>query len=213
MRVWEAFETWRKIEISMPVRAVRISAAVVAWPGFKERRNICLPLRFLQKMFRIALRSSSTTFRRGCARKYATISEGIPDGPPATATNREYVYACSEPDLHLLKVLKQPKGDSGRPSVSRKMTVHQRRGPLPVSVDSDSSQPTPDLFLITLDGRPLKTPSGKRLTLPPSKRLLAALVANEWEVQETMIKPHALPLVSRGTDMYLRFSHACSRHL
>jgi ATP synthase F1 complex assembly factor 2 len=53
----------------------------------------------------------------------------------------------------------------------------------------------PDSLLVTLDDRPLKTPSGRRLALPPSKRLLAALVANEWEVQETMIKLHTLPLV------------------
>ncbi|KAL0580254.1 ATP synthase mitochondrial F1 complex assembly factor 2 [Marasmius crinis-equi] len=60
-----------------------------------------------------------------------------------------------------------------------------------------------DGFVVTLDKRALKTPSGNTLLLPHNKHLVAALVATEWENQETLIKPHALPmtsLVSRAID-------------
>lgn len=46
-----------------------------------------------------------------------------------------------------------------------------------------------------LDKRSLKTPGGDVLALPVSKRLAASLVAHEWEKQEKLIKPHALPMV------------------
>ncbi|KAG6841687.1 hypothetical protein C0991_008325 [Blastosporella zonata] len=58
-------------------------------------------------------------------------------------------------------------------------------------------------YTITLDGRALKTPSGKVLALPESKSLLASLVAAEWDHQETLLKPHALPatsIASRAID-------------
>ncbi|KAI0373317.1 ATP12-domain-containing protein [Pilatotrama ljubarskyi] len=60
-------------------------------------------------------------------------------------------------------------------------------------------------YVVTLDKRPLKTPGGKALIIPPEKRLVAALVASEWENQETVLKPHALPmtsLVSRAIDAF-----------
>lgn len=50
-------------------------------------------------------------------------------------------------------------------------------------------------FLIKLDNRALKTPGGNVLALPGTKRLAATLIANEWESQERLIKPHALPMV------------------
>lgn len=49
---------------------------------------------------------------------------------------------------------------------------------------------------VTLDGRPLKTPDGNKLRLPPQKKVLAALIANEWDIQDKALKPHTLPLVS-----------------
>jgi len=52
-----------------------------------------------------------------------------------------------------------------------------------------------DAFTVTLDKRPLKTPTGNTLLLPQSKALLATLIAHEWETQETLLKPHALPVV------------------
>ncbi|CDO74875.1 hypothetical protein BN946_scf185004.g25 [Trametes cinnabarina] len=49
-------------------------------------------------------------------------------------------------------------------------------------------------YAVTLDKRPLRTPGGKPLIIPPEKRLVAALIASEWENQETVLKPHALPM-------------------
>jgi ATP synthase F1 complex assembly factor 2 len=60
-----------------------------------------------------------------------------------------------------------------------------------------------DAFTVTLDKRPLKTPAGNTLLLPQRKALLATLIAHEWETQETLLKPHALPvtsLTSRAID-------------
>ena len=50
-------------------------------------------------------------------------------------------------------------------------------------------------YAVTLDGRPLKTPSGNKLLVPRHKKLAATLIASEWENQDTLLKPHALPMV------------------
>ncbi|PPQ81207.1 hypothetical protein CVT25_015731 [Psilocybe cyanescens] len=58
-------------------------------------------------------------------------------------------------------------------------------------------------LVVTLDKRALKTPSGQTLYLPLNKTLPAALVAAEWDHQEILLKPHALPMtsiVSRAVD-------------
>ncbi|KAF8610161.1 ATP12-domain-containing protein [Ceratobasidium sp. AG-I] len=52
------------------------------------------------------------------------------------------------------------------------------------------------ILAVTLDGRSLRTPEGAKLEIPKSHRLLAALIATEWENQEKLIKPHALPMTS-----------------
>ena len=52
-----------------------------------------------------------------------------------------------------------------------------------------------DALSITLDSRPLKTPAGKPLILPHSKRLAATLIVTEWENQRDVLKSHALPMV------------------
>ncbi|KGB77504.1 ATP synthase mitochondrial F1 complex assembly factor 2 [Cryptococcus deuterogattii R265] len=60
-----------------------------------------------------------------------------------------------------------------------------------------------DGFLINLDHRALKTPFGAKLEIPKERRLLAALIANEWENQDEVLKQHALPvtsLASRAID-------------
>lgn len=53
-----------------------------------------------------------------------------------------------------------------------------------------------DSLVVTLDARALKTPSGNPLLVPSSKTLLATLIAAEWDHQTSLIKPHALPVVS-----------------
>ncbi|KAF8188396.1 hypothetical protein BJ912DRAFT_851201 [Pholiota molesta] len=60
-----------------------------------------------------------------------------------------------------------------------------------------------DSLVVTLDNRALKTPSGKVLQLPINKSLPASLIAAEWDHQEIVLKPHALPMtsiVSRAVD-------------
>lgn len=57
-------------------------------------------------------------------------------------------------------------------------------------------------YSVTLDTRPLKTPGGNPMIIPPEKRLVAALVASEWENQDTVLKPHALPMVSHPRALY-----------
>lgn len=52
-----------------------------------------------------------------------------------------------------------------------------------------------DTLAIMLDSRPLKTPMGKSLLLPRSKRLAATLIVTEWENQRNVLKSHALPMV------------------
>ncbi|KAG6831188.1 hypothetical protein H0H92_012328 [Tricholoma furcatifolium] len=51
-------------------------------------------------------------------------------------------------------------------------------------------------YVVTLDKRPLKTPSGQVLALPETKSLMASLIAAEWDHQATLLKPHALPATS-----------------
>ncbi|WVW80552.1 hypothetical protein I302_102537 [Kwoniella bestiolae CBS 10118] len=58
-------------------------------------------------------------------------------------------------------------------------------------------------FQITLDHRALKTPGGAKLSIPAERRLLALLIANEWENQDEVLKQHTLPvtsLASRAID-------------
>jgi len=54
-----------------------------------------------------------------------------------------------------------------------------------------------------LDKRTLKTPQGTQLALSQKQLPLALLIADEWENQTDVLKPHALPvtsLVSRALD-------------
>ncbi|KAH9926102.1 ATP12-domain-containing protein [Fomitopsis serialis] len=69
----------------------------------------------------------------------------------------------------------------------------------------------PDAFAVTLDKRPLRTPGGKPLLLPKSKRLVATLVASEWENQETLLKQHSLPMTSLASRAVDAFSEEQAR--
>ncbi|KAJ1663121.1 chaperone [Coemansia sp. RSA 1813] len=51
-------------------------------------------------------------------------------------------------------------------------------------------------YIIALDKRPIKTPSGKQIQIPESQRTLAWLVAGEWESQKEVLGSHSLPLTS-----------------
>lgn len=62
-----------------------------------------------------------------------------------------------------------------------------------VSLATDKSD---DSWSVLLDKRTLKTPSGKKLTLPREKLAAATVIAHEWDCQEQLLKPFSLPLVS-----------------
>ncbi|EEB89982.1 hypothetical protein MPER_11871 [Moniliophthora perniciosa FA553] len=70
-----------------------------------------------------------------------------------------------------------------------------------------------DGYVVTLDKRALKTPSGNTLLLPHAKHLVATLIATEWENTETLIKPHALPMsremVSKALLEYMDTDTIC----
>jgi len=68
-----------------------------------------------------------------------------------------------------------------------------------------------DSFSITLDSRPLKTPAGKPLLLPRSKRLAAALIVTEWENQRNVLKLHALPMTSLAARAIDTMNEATTR--
>ena len=55
-----------------------------------------------------------------------------------------------------------------------------------------SAAATEDGFAVHLDGRPVKTPAGRRLAVP--FRPLAEAMAEEWEAQVEEIKPHTMPM-------------------
>lgn len=51
-------------------------------------------------------------------------------------------------------------------------------------------------YTIDLDKRSLRTPDFNVLRVGADRPLLAALIANEWQEQKNILKPHTLPLVS-----------------
>ncbi|KAI3624046.1 ATP12 [Malassezia furfur] len=51
-------------------------------------------------------------------------------------------------------------------------------------------------FTVLLDKRPLRTPGGNKLAVPADHPMLACLIAEEWDTQTQVLKPHSLPLTS-----------------
>ena len=56
-----------------------------------------------------------------------------------------------------------------------------------------SVAPLGDGFTVALDGRTVRTPAGRELTLPTEA--LARAVAGEWEAQEENVRPHTMPMM------------------
>src|SRR5689334_7891570 len=52
--------------------------------------------------------------------------------------------------------------------------------------------PAEDGFAVTLDGKPIKTPSGRVVAMP--SRVIAEAVAAEWEAQKETIDPLTIPM-------------------
>ena len=73
--------------------------------------------------------------------------------------------------------------------------LEENHGTLPDLCMEVKTHFTQDGLTVTLDKRPLKTPSGNTLLVPKRKRLAATLVANEWDIQDKVLKAHALPMV------------------
>ena len=67
------------------------------------------------------------------------------------------------------------------------MTPHPKRLYRAVSVEA-----VPPAFRVLLDGRPVRTPARRELTLPA--QALAEAVASEWEAQGERIDPAGMPL-------------------
>ena len=57
-------------------------------------------------------------------------------------------------------------------------------------------------LVVNLDHRNLKTPGGTKLVIPQNRRLLALLIANEWENQSEVLKQHSLPVVCTAAMSY-----------
>ncbi|SCV69160.1 BQ2448_2180 [Microbotryum intermedium] len=58
-------------------------------------------------------------------------------------------------------------------------------------------------YAVLLDKRTLKTPGGAKISLPKQQLTVAVLVAEEWENQVAVLKPHTLPMtsiISRAID-------------
>lgn len=51
-------------------------------------------------------------------------------------------------------------------------------------------------FAVLLDKRTLKTPGGVPLLVPKERLPVALCIADEWENQKSVLKPHTLPMVS-----------------
>lgn len=119
-----------------------------------------------------------------CARTFSTGFARwavVKDGPPVTQTNRKYGILLSN------KLSDWPTG--------AEQTL--RRFWKTVNISATPS----DGYLITLDHRALKTPFGAKLEIPKERRLLAALIANEWENQDEVLKQHALPVVCARSSL------------
>ncbi|WFD04012.1 ATP synthase mitochondrial F1 complex assembly factor 2 [Malassezia obtusa] len=63
-------------------------------------------------------------------------------------------------------------------------------GHVPLSPDTEEH------FTVLLDNRALRTPGGNKLEVPADHPLLACLIAEEWDTQTQVLKPHSLPLTS-----------------
>ncbi|CAG8584433.1 3734_t:CDS:2 [Funneliformis caledonium] len=90
----------------------------------------------------------------------------------------------------------------GAVSQTKKVEKTLRKFWKQVSIQSNTDTQT---YEILLDKRSLKTPGGSKLSIPYSKKILAYLIAGEWESQNHLLKQHSLPLtslISRAIDAF-----------
>ncbi|WVF67746.1 hypothetical protein IAT40_002505 [Kwoniella sp. CBS 6097] len=101
---------------------------------------------------------------------------------------------------HSSQALRATVQDGPALTQTNRAEVTLRRFWKTVNLEQDASSGG---FSIKLDHRALKTPGGSKLLIPKERRLLALLIANEWENQDEVLKQHALPvtsLASRAID-------------
>lgn len=108
------------------------------------------------------------------------LNSSLLDGTPVTETNRQYhrFIIFSAPLLTFL-AFTHLGAEATMKRFWKTVGIEDRK----------------EGIAITLDKRALKTPSGHTLLLPHNKRLVATLIATEWENQRIVLKPHALPMV------------------
>src|ERR1700722_16814035 len=129
--------------------------------------------------------SSSNGIKHVASRNITTFA--APDGPAGTETNRK-ILQKSFCGTH-----QNPGAEATLKRFWKKVGIGMRDNRL----------------CVTLDGRPIKTPSGNTLLLPEDKRMVATLIAAEWENQEILLKPNALPMVrqSRSISNVILYNH------
>ena len=137
--------------------------------------------------------SRSTRSLQRCwnVRRLQTAAD-IVDGPPVTETNRKRAHL---------------------PSDATWLTTHSEGAEVTLKRfwKTVGVQDRGDDIAVTLDKMALKTPGGNTLLLPAHKKLVATLVATEWEHQDTVIKHHALPVVRSRQLSYSYIAHAARR--
>ncbi|WFD36753.1 ATP synthase mitochondrial F1 complex assembly factor 2 [Malassezia cuniculi] len=87
-------------------------------------------------------------------------------------------------------------GDGEAPQTTRaEKTLSRFWKNVSLAYEPESADRT-DAFVVQLDRRSLRTPGGNILRVPSNRPLLACLVAQEWDEQSQVVKPHSLPMTS-----------------
>ena len=97
----------------------------------------------------------------------------------------------------------------------KRVNIEESNGALAQSVLQQNSSlllaDLADKLTIMLDKRVLKTPGGHPISIPASKRVLASIVAQEWEAQDKVTKHYALPVVGAPSYFALTFASSVLR--
>ncbi|KAJ1951730.1 chaperone [Dispira parvispora] len=86
--------------------------------------------------------------------------------------------------------LPQTQTQTQTPTPPRQPTRFWKRVTLEPTTESGGG------WTVNLDQRAIRTPAGQRLVLGPHQRTLGLLLVGEWDSQDRVLKPHALPLTS-----------------
>lgn len=116
---------------------------------------------------------------------------------PFCATSR----AREAPKVHA--TLPEEKAEQAKPKPISRFWKNVRVAYTSKKSGNKDAQRVGDHFVVELDQRSLRTPSGAVLRVPADRPLLACLVAQEWDEQQATLRPHSLPmtsLVARAID-------------